>query len=109
MSQYTISLKSIINIKSHFNNNDDVFADTKQKIKRGRELFFNYDYDGDKVFKDLFEDAFMIRYLEQNIYCNDIDLFELTLENEVKIKAPIFYGKYKDIQRLKELVISEGV
>lgn len=108
MSQYSISLKSIINIKSHFDNDDDVFANTKLKIKRGREIFFDFDYDGDDEFKELFENKFMINYLRESIYCDDADLFILALENEVKIKAPIFYNKYKAIQELKNADLALG-
>ena len=105
MSQYSISLKSIINIKSHFNNNDDVFADTRKKIERGRELFFNFDYEGDAEFKNLFEDKFMINYLDESIYTLDADTFILALENDVKTKAPIFYKKYLAINELKNDII----
>lgn len=100
MSQYSISLKSIINIKSHFKYNDDVFADTKKKIERGREIFFNFNYDGDDKFKELFERKFLLKNLEESIYCLDADLFILQLENEVKTLAPIYYEKYNAIAEL---------
>lgn len=108
MSQYSISLKSIINLKSHFNNNDDVFADTKKKIERGRELFFNFDYAGDKTFKELFENKFMIDNLTQSIYTLDVDTFIMALEADVKNKAPIFYNKYKAIEELKNTDLTLG-
>ena len=102
MSQYTISLQSIINIKSHNPPyNDDVFADTRKKIERGREIFFNFDYEGDDKFKELFETAFIIQNIDNNIYCYDADLFMLALENDFKTKAPLFYKQYKAIEELK--------
>lgn len=109
MSQYSISLKSIINIKSHnppFN--DDVYADTAKKIERGREIFFNFDYDGDAKFKELFENKFIINYLTENIYCLDVELFMLALQNDVRVKAPIFYNKYKAIEELKNTDLTLG-
>ena len=109
MSQYTISIKSIINIKSHLAPyNDDVFADTKKKIERGREIFFNFDYDGDDRFKRLFEEKFIIKNLTENICYNDVDLFLLALKNDVEIKAPMFYKKYKAIEDLKESELTNG-
>lgn len=102
MSQYSISLKSVINIKSHFTNEDDVFADTKKKIERGRELFFNYDYEGSDEFKELFEEKFVINYLDESIYCLDVDLFLLALENDVITKAPIYFKKWSAVNNLKE-------
>lgn len=109
MSQYSISLKSIININSHGEpHNDDVFANSHKKIERGREIFFNFDYDGDEKFKELFENKFIINYLTENIFCLDIDLFLLALQNDVKIKAPIFYNKYKAIEELKDADLTLG-
>jgi hypothetical protein len=109
MSQYSISLKSIININSHGEPyNDDVYANTPKKIERGREIFFNFDYDGDEKFKELFENKFIINYLTENIFCLDIDLFMLALQNDVKIKAPIFYNKYKAIEELKNADLTLG-
>lgn len=109
MSQYSISLKSIINIESHNPPyNDDVYADTDKKIKRGREIFFNFDYDGDEKFKELFENKFMIDYLTENIYCLDVELFKLALKNDVLVKAPIYYNKYKAIEELKNTDLTLG-
>ena len=109
MSQYSISIKSIINIESHNPPyNDNVFADVPKKIERGREIFFNYDYEGDAVFKELFEKAFILNYLDESIYCLDVDLFKLNLENDVKIKAPLFYNKYKAVQELKNTELAIG-
>ena len=109
MSQYTISLKSIINIKSHLEPyNDDVFADTAKKIERGREIFFNFDYPGDAEFKELFETAFIIKNLTENIYCLDVDLFMLALKNDVLIRAPYFYKRYQAVKELNENDLSLG-
>lgn len=109
MSQYTISIKSIINIKSHVAPyNDDVFADTAKKIQRGREIFFNFDYEGDELFKRLFEEKFIIKNLTENICYNDVDLFILALKNDVETKAPIYYKRYKAISELRESDLSLG-
>lgn len=112
MSQYTISLKSIINLYSHRPPyNDDVFADTKKKIERGREIFFNFDYAGDEEFQNLFEEKFLIKNLQEDICFNDIELWLMALKNDVTIKAPIYYNRYKAIQELKasELGLGEKV
>lgn len=109
MSQYSISLKSIININSHGEPyNDDVFGNSAKKIERGREILFNFDYEGDKKFKELFENKFLINYLTENIFCLDVDLFLLALQNEVRIKAPIYYNKYKAIEELKNTDLTLG-
>lgn len=103
MSQYTISIKSIINLNSHLEPyNDDVFADTAKKIERGREIFFNFDYTGDDEFKRLFEEKFLIKNLQENICYDDIELFLLALKNDVQTKAPLYYKGYKAIADLKE-------
>lgn len=108
MSQYSISLKSIINIESHNPPYNDVYADTDKKIERGREIFFNFDYDGDEKFKELFENEFIINYLTEDIYCLDVELFKLALKNDVLVKAPIFYNKYKAIEELKNTDLTLG-
>lgn len=109
MSQYSISIKSIININSHFEPyNDDVFGNVEKKIERGREILFNFDYEGDKKFKELFENKFLINYLTENIYCLDVDLFLLALQNDVKVKAPIYYNRYKAVEELKKTDLAIG-
>lgn len=109
MSQYTISIKSIINIKSHpAPYNDVVFADTAKKIERGREIFFNFNYAGDDDFKRLFENAFLVEYLERDIYCNDVDLFLIALRNDIEIKSPLFYKRYEAIKTLEKNLLSKG-
>jgi len=101
MSQYTISIKSIINIESHLPPfDDDVFANTEKKIERGRQILFNFDYEGGDDFKRLFEESFIIKNLEKDIYCYDVDLFLLTLKNEVQKKAGLYYKKYSAISDL---------
>lgn len=109
MSQYSISLKSIINIKSHkapFN--DDVFGDTEKKIERGREIFFNFDYEGNEDFKRLFETAFIIKNLEEDIYCLDVELFMLALKNDVQVKAPYYYKRFISMQELNDNDLTLG-
>lgn len=102
MSQYTISIKSIINLNSHLAPyNDDVFADTAKKIERGREIFFNFDYAGDDEFKRLFEEKFLIKNLQENICYDDVELFLLALKNDVQTKAPLYYKRYAAIADLK--------
>lgn len=103
MSQYTISIKSIINLNSHLAPyNDDVFADTAKKIERGREIFFNFDYAGDDEFKRLFEEKFLIKNLQENICYDDVELFLLALKNDVQTKAPLYYKRYDAISDLAE-------
>lgn len=110
MSQYTISIKSIINLNSHLEPyNDDVFADTAKKIECGREIFFNFDYAGNDEFKRLFEEKFLIKNLQENICYDDVELFLLALKNDVQTKAPLFYKWYAAIADLKEsdMIIGE--
>jgi hypothetical protein len=109
MSQYTISIKSIINLNSHLAPyNDDVFADTAKKIERGREIFFNFDYAGDDEFKRLFEEKFLIKNLQENICYDDVELFLLALKNDVQTKAPLYYKRYAAISDLAESDITIG-
>lgn len=109
MSQYTISIKSIINLNSHLEPyNDDVFADTAKKIERGREIFFNFDYAGDDEFKRLFEEKFIIKNLQENICYYDVELFLLALKNDVQTKAPLYYKWYAAIADLTESDITIG-
>lgn len=109
MSQYTISIKSIINLNSHYEpHNDDVFADTAKKIERGREIFFNFDYTGDDEFKRLFEEKFLIKNLQENICYDDVELFLLALKNDVQTKAPLYYKGYAAIADLKASDITIG-
>ena len=109
MSQYTISIKSIINLNSHLSpHNDDVFADTAKKIERGREIFFHFDYAGDDEFKRLFEEKFLIKNLQENICYDDVELFILALKNDVQTKSPLYYKRYAAIGDLSESDITIG-
>ena len=111
MSQYTISLKSIINIRSHEPPyNDDVFNDTAKKLERGREIFFNFEYAGSDDFKRLFENQFLINYFDRDIYCDDIELFMLTIQNEVTERAPRYFAKWNYLNnQIAEIADKIGV
>lgn len=111
MSQYTITINSLINIHSHFEPyNDDVFADVHKKFERAREMFFTFDYSGNDEFKNLFENAFLIEYLRRDIYTEDVELFTIALENEVKTKSRLYFPKWNIINnQLTEINNKLGV
>ena len=97
MSQYTISLRAYIHIVDSATNNCATFADVNKKIELGRKIFFDFDYSASAEFKELFERAFLLHNFDNDIYCDDIDKFKMRLENDVKIKIPMFYKAWRDL------------
>lgn len=96
MSQYTISLNAVINIIS---NKVNTFFD--EKIESGRSVLFDYDYNADDDFKELFEQMFITKYIDCDICFNTIDRWLKRLELEVKTTAPLCYNAYSILRDLR--------
>lgn len=105
MSQYTISLKSIIDIKTRSAH----YADTRGRVETGREIFFPFNYKGteNETFKRLFETGFILWYLDENICFEDIEKWFMIFQNEVETKSPLFFARYEKIQALIDSDIKE--
>lgn len=107
MSQYTISIKSIIDIENE-HVDKILFPNIEQRINIGRRIFFSLDYGvTDENFKTLFENGFLIANLDENICYDDVDKWIFKFHNDLKIKAPLYYKKYKAIESLTESVLTE--
>lgn len=106
MSQYSISLKSIIDISSF----PDVIENMQERVKFGREFFFNFEYEASKEFKELFENKFILDYLREDICYDDIDYWQMTLENAVKSKIPTYSKMYDALKKIAtDEIISDNV
>lgn len=105
MSQYTMSLKSIIDIKTRSAH----YADTRGRVEAGRDIFFPFSYTGanDETFKKLFETGFILWYLDENICYEDLEKWYMIFQNEVETKAPLFYARYEKLKALIESDIKE--
>lgn len=108
MSQYTISLRSIIRLLSE-QNNTPVFGDIKQYVENGRKYIFDYsdlpklqNFDYLEDFKKLFEKRFITYFFDENIYCNDIDTFLYVLNNEICSTMPIAFLKFQTLIKTNE-------
>lgn len=136
MSSYTISLKSIISIKAQ-EKGESTFADVRKLIDIGGDVLFPYDmysilnvasdyHDSvmmDETYKEecldsaiqsffvpRFVRGFILKYLNRDICCDDIDLFLLYLEDKVRRKMPIYYSRFVllNMELEKEIGVVSG-
>lgn len=97
MSQYTISLNEIVKIRY-----PETIGNIELKIQKLREILFNYNYwVDDDEFKELFETAFIIRYIESDINNLDVDLWIAKLKITIQLKASLYYKQWNAINKLK--------
>ena len=104
MSQYTMSLNSLINLESYYTKGEKcTFGNDKNKIEVGRKVLFSdvYGYNVPEPLKTQFETGFIIQNIERNICYNDSDLWLMALKNDLSIKAPLFVKKWQAIEQLK--------
>lgn len=134
MSSYTISLKSIISIKAQ-EKGESTFADVRKLVDIGGDVLFPYDMYGilnvasdynnitdetymkeyldssiQSFFVPRFVRGFILKYLNRDICCDDIDLFLLYLEDKVRRKMPIYYSRFVllNMKLEKELGVVSG-
>lgn len=97
MSQYTISLNELVKIRY-----PETIGNIELKIQKLREILFNYNYwVDDDEFKELFETAFIIRYIESDINNLDVDLWIAKLKITIQLKASLYYKQWNAINKLK--------
>lgn len=97
MSQYTISLNELVKIRY-----PATIGNIELKIQKLREILFNYNYwVDDDEFKELFETAFIIRYIESDINNLDVDLWLAKLKITIQLKASLYYKQWNAINKLK--------
>lgn len=96
MSLYTISLNELLKIRY-----PECFGDMKEKINKGRELLFNFNYIEDEVFKNQFEKTFILTYLERDIAFQEFDYFLAMLQTRIENIIDIYYKEWKAINSVK--------
>ena len=96
MSLYTISLNELLKIRY-----PETFADVSEKINKGRELLFNFNYIEDEVFKNQFEKTFILTYLERDIAFQDFDYFLYILQTRIENVIDIYYKEWQVINSVK--------
>jgi len=102
MSQYTISLNSIINIEGT-KRKINCYADLDKKLEVFETYILDsshYTFTGDETFRKEFIQGFIGRYLQEDICYEDIDLWKLVLNNDIERKSKIYYNKYSAINSL---------
>lgn len=96
MSLYTISLNELLKIRY-----PETFADVSEKINKGRELLFNFNYIEDEIFKNQFEKTFILTYLERDIAFQDFDYFLFMLQTRIENVIDIYYKEWQVINSVK--------
>lgn len=103
MSQYSISVNAIVQLLS--GEHTHIMQD---KIKLAKKVLFNFNYEGDTTFKELLENNFILKHIDDNINVNTYDRWLLMLETEVKTLSPLYYKKYKFIKEVEYSELSQG-
>lgn len=96
MSLYTISLNELLKIRY-----PETFGDMKEKINKGRELLFNFNYIDDEKFRRQFETTFILTYLERDIAFQEFDYFLAMLQTRVENVIDIYYKEWQAINSIK--------
>lgn len=106
MSQYTIALNELLKIRY-----PETYADVSEKVKKGRELLFSYDYGvDDEEFKRRFESMFILEYLERDINNYDVDYWLAYLQLEIENKLPLFYKQWQAVNNIKsEMLLNSSI
>ena len=108
MGQYTTSIKALIELEAYKNNTPITSIDDYVKI--GRNLFFNFTYDGNNIFKEYFERKFILYYLEESINKDFPPLWVQYLASAVQTSAPFYFLKWQGVNALTlDKILSDGI
>ena len=110
MSQYTSSIKAMVELEALKEGIYPYELRIDDYISRGRKLIFNFTYAGDTVFKEYFEKRFITKYLLENINNEYPPLWLKYVESIVQISAPLYYLKYQGLNQLTiDKMLSDGI
>lgn len=110
MSQYTTSIKAMIELDAYKDGFKPYELRIDDYITRGRKLVFNFNYVGDTLFKEYFEKRFISKYLLENINNEYPPLWLKHVESIVQISAPLYYLKYQGLNQLTiDKMLSDGI
>lgn len=94
MAQFTTSIENVV-----ISNCDiEIYGDVLKMVKWARDHFFRFAYNAPSDFRELFETKFLLTNWDKDINNYSFDFWLAQLENEVKIKAPIFAKRYSLLQ-----------
>ena len=96
MSLYTISINELLKIRY-----PETFDNMKEKINKGRELLFNFNYINDENFKKQFETTFILTYLDRDIAFYNLEYFLALLQTRIENVIDIYYKEWQAINSLK--------
>lgn len=98
-------MRAYINLVDQATNSNAAFGSLDEKIELGRQIFFRFDYPGNDEFKELFENEFLVKYFDNDVYCDDIQKFKRRLRYDVLAKIPLFYNEWATVSNeLDELL-----